>query len=255
MSLELYPTEVDGLLKCTKANGSTYTVRKNRNRIFTPDEWFKFINQKKLKDDKKEIFIFLINTGARINESINVRKRNINFDVGTVTLEVVKKRNKYSDGRIRTIPISSEYLIHLKKYTSKLEDNDFIFKTCKVAISYLFRRYLKKSGIEDWYMFSLHNIRKTLETWLASLNVNELVILKHFGHDKFTCLTHYVQIDTFNIEDKSKMRTIIGDLYSTQYGKFIENRFLDIEKKISKLNKSKKASLIVEKTTDINTSP
>ena len=62
-------------------------------------------------------------------------------------------------------------------------------------------------------MFSIHNIRKTLEIWLMALGVDGLTITSHIGHSMQTAASHYVSPDVFSWEEKSKMREIIGDLY------------------------------------------
>jgi integrase len=75
------------------------------------------------------------------------------------------------------------------------------------------KKALISAGIKDWYNFSAHNIRKTLETWLVALNQGELKVLAHMGHNKITALRHYIQTDTLPLEEKSQIRDIIGNLY------------------------------------------
>jgi len=65
-------------------------------------------------------------------------------------------------------------------------------------------------------MFSIHNVRKTLETWLISLDIDSLKIIKHFGHTMNVAAKFYVSSDTFNYEDKQIIRQVIGDLYQQQ---------------------------------------
>ena len=233
--LNLINTEKEGLQVGIKNNGVKYSVRKNRNRIFSPNEWISFYSQ--IKKDKCPIFNTLINTGARINEIINIKKSDFNFIEGTLTLRIIKKRTSWSDGNQRIIPISTEYLKYIKQYCLNFKDNDLLFPITKQAVYQLMRRSLKKSGIEDYWNFGLHNIRKTTETWLCSLNVGLPIILKHFGHNQSTALSYYIQIDFFKIEDKVLMRKIIGDLYSNQIGEFINRRFLKLEKTILNYNK------------------
>ncbi len=220
-----------------KKNGIKYSVRENRDRIFTPNEWIKFYNS--LKESQKPLFSSFINTGARINELINIEKRDFDFNKRTLLLRVVKKRNPYSTGKQRLLPLSTEYSNYMKKITKDMKDNQRIFKISKTSISQLFKRRLKKAGIKNYNDFSPHNIRKTLETWLTSLSIGTPVILKHFGHNFSTALEHYIQIDNLSIEDKFKIRKkIIGDLYySNQNGEFIERRLLEIESILNSLNR------------------
>lgn len=73
---------------------------------------------------------------------------------------------------------------------------------------------LQRAGIKDFYMFSIHNIRKTLEVWLMSLGVDGLVLTAHFGHDMKTAAQHYVSPDILSFEERKQIRMIVGDLYS-----------------------------------------
>ena len=75
------------------------------------------------------------------------------------------------------------------------------------------KKALQSAGIEDYYMFSIHNIRKTLETWLMALGIDGLSITAHIGHSLQTAASHYVSPDVFSWEEKTMMREIIGDLY------------------------------------------
>ena len=72
---------------------------------------------------------------------------------------------------------------------------------------------MKKTGIPDWYNFSLHSVRKTFESWLCYFNINSLIICKHLGHDHVTAYKHYVQSDVYDSLYKFKARQILGDLY------------------------------------------
>jgi len=216
-----------------KKNGIKYSNRKNRNRIFSPDEWNKFIRC--IKDTKKPIFYFLINTGTRIQEALGVKKEDIDFSNNVITLKNIKRRTFFSDGKIRKIKISSQYNNKLKNYCENFKQNEYIFldnsklpgnydslqnKERKkywiskfVSCSKMLKRKLKESGIKDYYNFSLHNIRKTTESWLVYLGVNTFLICKHFGHNYETATKHYVQPDLYNSPYKFKARIILGDLY------------------------------------------
>jgi len=196
--------------KITKKDGKQYTIRNSRNRIFHPNEWNKFMSC--LKESKKEIFYCLINTGARINEVLGIKKEDIDFDNKTITLRQIKKRTRYSNGMVRVIPISTQYCIRLKKYCNDLKNENKIFKVTKQGVHQLFKRNLKKAGLNE-LEFSTHNIRKTTECWLNFLGNNHLLLLLHFGHNQSTALQHYLNINTFDSNYKYKARIILGDLY------------------------------------------
>lgn len=219
----------------TKKNGLSYRVRNKEelSRIFTPNEWNKFFNS--LKDFQKPLFDCLINTGGRISEVLNIKIKDVDFDKGTIYFRFVKRRTRYSDGNNRTIPISSQFLTRLNKYSKDLGEEDYLFldnsKLPKdydnlnnyekkkyivskvVSYNRVLKSRLKKQGVKDWRSFSLHNIRKTTECWLNFLGHNHLLLLLHFGHDQSTALKHYLNINIYNSLYKFKARQILGDLY------------------------------------------
>ena len=163
----------------------------------------------KLKPSQKYTFHFLINTGARINEARHVESFDVDLERKRLVLRItkVKAKKKEKHPRPRNIPISSQFT----KYLKKNMDSNKILSTPAANIA--MKKALQKAGIKDWKMFSIHNIRKTLEVWLMALGVDGLKITAHMGHSMITAAGHYVSPDVFSYEEKNKMRQIIGDLY------------------------------------------
>jgi len=197
---------MENIKSLIRKNGRVYSVRSNRDRFFFPDEWGKFFDC--LKKSQKYTFKFLINTGARINEARHVKPEDIDLDRKRIILRVtkVKARKGERNPRPRIIPISSQFVKFLKK-----NPNGKVLSTPGGNIA--MEKALKKAGIKDYYMFSLHNIRKTLEIWLMSLGVDALPLTAHIGHDIKTAAQHYVSPDIFSWDEKKQIRLIIGDLY------------------------------------------
>jgi len=186
-------------------SGKDYTIRSNRDRFFYPEEWEKFFDV--LKPMQKFTFNFLINTGARINEARNVQPFDIDLERKRIVLRItkVKAKKKEKNPRPRIIPISTQFAKYLKNKSGKILSTP--------AANIALKKALIKSGVKDWKMFSIHNIRKTLETWLMALDIDGLKITAHMGHSLVTAAGHYISPDVFSWEEKSKMRMIIGDLY------------------------------------------
>ena len=186
-------------------SGKDYTIRSNRDRFFYPGEWEKFFDV--LKPMQKFTFNFLINTGARINEARNVQPFDIDLERKRIVLRItkVKAKKKEKNPRPRIIPISTQFAKYLKNKSGKILSTP--------AANIALKKALIKSGVKDWKMFSIHNIRKTLETWLMALDIDGLKITAHMGHSLVTAAGHYISPDVFSWEEKSKMRMIIGDLY------------------------------------------
>lgn len=198
-----------------RRGGRKYSIRTNRDRFFYPDEWGKFFDA--LKKQQKASFLFLINTGGRINECINVRVQDIDLANKRLVFRITKVKAKRGEKnpRPRIIPLSTEFTKWLKKYISdnKLNPEDYLGFKSKPATHTAMKKALQRAGIKDWYMFSTHNIRKTFETWLMALGVDGLKITAHMGHSMAVAAGHYVSADVFSWEEKNKMRMIIGDLY------------------------------------------
>jgi len=197
----------------TLSSGKTYTVRNNRDRFFFPKEWGKFFDS--LKPSQKKTFDCLISTGARINEIRNVKMEDIDFVNKRMILRVTKVKAKKGEknSRPRTIPISTQFVRRLRAYLKDKNNEDFIGLLSTPASNIGMKKALQKAGIKDWYMFSVHNVRKTLENWLMALGVDGVSISRHFGHDIHTALQHYASPDIFSHKEKQEMREVIGDLY------------------------------------------
>lgn len=221
-----------------------YSIKLNRDRILKPQEWNLFIEKLNSKDSLKNKFLYecQLNTGARFNEIVNVKVEDVDFENKNITLKVVKKRTNYSDGRQRIIPISSTFMGKLYNYIKEkgLSKKDYLFSISQPGYNQLLKRKLKEIGVKEWKEFSSHNLRKTLETWLASLDIGSLKILRHFGHFKSTALKYYIQIDYFTIEEKIMIRKIIGDLYmnNSEEGNILHKRIDLLEERIKKIRKN-----------------
>ena len=211
-------TSLQGSKEIIRTNGMKYTVRQNRFRYFFPDEWMTFYDA--LSSKQKVTFNFLINTGARINEVRNVCVQDVDFDRNSIIIKWTKARNEDGSRKMRVLSVSPQFIkwvrATIKEYELKPADHFPILST--PAANICMKKTLRKINIPDWLMFSVHNVRKTLETWLISLDVDSLKVSKHFGHSITVASKFYVSPDTFNFEDKRAIRDIIGELYYHQGG-------------------------------------
>ncbi len=80
------------------------------------------------------------------------------------------------------------------------------------ALNIAMKKALIKAGIEDFYMFSLHNVRKTHGNWLMAHDVHMANICKRLGHDANTFLSAYASADIFTDKDRVEIAIILGDL-------------------------------------------
>jgi integrase len=215
MGLELKNTNIEGIRVGIKKNGMKYSVRNSRSRFFFPDEWIDFIQS--VKSEKRLIYETLVQTGARIEEALNLKPKDIDFIRNNLTLRVTKIKAKKGEtiGATRTMPVSSQYIRKIKSYKTKnnISNDSLLFKVTKYSVYQMFKRCLKKSKIEDDWSFSLHNIRKTHGNWLKALEISAEEICTRLGHDFNTYLKHYGSPNIFNRKDKLMMVKILGDVY------------------------------------------
>lgn len=206
---------MENLKSLTRKNGIKYTVRSNRDRFFFPGEWAKFYDQ--LKTRQQLTFSFLIHTGSRINEARNVRVSDIDLERKRIILRVtkVKAAKKEKAPRPRIIPMSTTFTKYVRKQIriKKLKNDDYLGILSTPAANIGMKKALKNAGIQDWQMFSVHNVRKTLECWLMALNIDGLKITAHLGHSMSIAASNYISADVFTAQEKQQIRDIIGDLY------------------------------------------
>jgi len=210
-----------------KSDGKKYTIRRDRNRYFYPHEWKLFYDS--LSEKHKLIYLFLIVTGARIDEALHFKRSDmLDKKRKSIRLMVTKRKAKkieeQKEGKTRTFEVSSLLYNKLEKETSlyiflginnelTLEESKKITTKKAVAIRELMKRHLKKIGIEDWQNFGLHNIRKTHGMWLKTLGIELSEICTRLGHDADTYIKHYGSPSRFNNKDKSEMMKILGGIY------------------------------------------
>jgi len=196
-----------------KSDGSVYTVRKDRNRYFYPNEWLSFY--KVIKPANQPLFDFLINTGARIDEAFHIRPIDFDLERNNVRLwkTKVKAAKGEKTGKPRTLSLSTEYMDRVKKVMKKFGNEDYLWMSSRQAVWNMMRRKLV-DAVSDPYNFGLHNIRKTHGMWLKAINVPAEEICLRLGHDYNTYLKHYGSADVFTESDIRAIEKQMGDLYS-----------------------------------------
>jgi len=205
----------EGLQQGIKSDGKKYSVRDDRSRYFFPEEWERFFNV--IKEEKKPIYDFLINTGARIEEALHTKPKDFDWDKNRLTLRVTKRKASKGEriGKPRTFTISSQFARRIRKHIkdNNIKDEELLFKITKQAVYQMMRRTLKNLGFQDYQQFSLHNIRKTHGNYLKALEIDSGEICYRLGHDLNTFIKHYGSANIFDRKDKTLMIKILGDVY------------------------------------------
>lgn len=146
----------------------------------------------------------LYETGMRIGEALGISTQYVNeclidvrqqFNIGSnCVTKQLKSKNSY-----RTIPISRELYVELKKATCDI--NGRIFYDIK------YKTLMKK--LKEFNV-SCHCFRHTRATILVSSGIDLTVISSIIGDKIETVLNTYVEINRNNIEDKyEKVRQLI----------------------------------------------
>jgi len=224
LRLNLSPTVHEGLQVGMRKDGKKYSVREHRMNFLLPEDWKKFINSVK---SKRAILTFetLIQTGARINEARHITFEDCDFERNTIRLRVTKTKAKKREkkGKPRTIPVSSKFMKKLKRHfmTSKdlITEGKAIGILSTPAANLSLKKYLQLSGVKDYYMYSIHSIRKTHGNWLkvmgnlGLMKVDAMEICLRLGHDYNTFLSNYGSSSVFSNKDVQIIKEVLGDLY------------------------------------------
>jgi len=237
--LKLENTDKEGLLVGRLSDGRAYIVRADRRRYFFPQEWKKFMA---VITNKRHRFFFVtcLHTGARIMEVLNIRHKDIDVERGTVKINVVKKRvakkGFKSFSKSRDFFVASNFIKEYKSFIrgKKINPEHYLFlnneelpenyeeltnaekkkyyQKKSVAYSRLLKNKLKKAGIEDYYNFSPHNIRKTYGMWMRTFNIEMAELTYRMGHDLDTFIAHYGSSLIFTDVERREIQKIMGDV-------------------------------------------
>ncbi|KKN48534.1 hypothetical protein LCGC14_0652270, partial [marine sediment metagenome] len=181
-----------------------------------------------------------IHTGGKSMEILNLRHKDIDIERSTINFAIVKQRaakKKFmASGRSRGFFVASNFIKEYKSFVrgKRINPEAYIFLNNEklpknyntlnnqarrphfiakfVGYSQLFKRKLQKTDIEDWYNFSLHNLRKTYGMWIRTFNIEMPELCYRMGHDIDTYIAHYGSSLIFTPDEKRKISKIMGDV-------------------------------------------
>jgi len=96
--------------------------------------------------------------------------------------------------------------------TKKLKPGDNLGIASKQHLNKLMKYYASQANLEEIRDLKTHTCRKTHETYLAALGINDMTITLHMGHTIDTALRYYIG-STLTPEDTSKIKAIMGDIF------------------------------------------
>lgn len=152
------------------------------------------------------LFVFLLQTGARIGEALSINREEI--DGQNMEVRVIGKGSKP-----RTLFLTRNTLYWLNKYLSmRKDDNEALFISIagksrwqQTDVGRTFRRYRELSGIKK--LFTIHTLRHTFATQYLMRGAGINVVQTALGHsDAVTTLKYYA-----GAVNKAKVREMIND--------------------------------------------
>tara|TARA_R100000808_G_C2142545_1_gene150306 strand:+ start:218 stop:1369 length:1152 start_codon:yes stop_codon:yes gene_type:complete len=183
------------------------------------------------KDSDIEMMIhFILHTGCRIGEALAVTWDNVNLDTGTITFDLnLDASNKQrvvkapkTDSGFRTIDISNELIVLLKKHKSTLpkEFIGLVFPNpvgghrMPWEVSKKYKALLKEINLyEDGTLW--HGLRHTNATHLVKKGIDVATVSERLGHaDAGFTLKQYVK----PLKDEQKTAAKIFDDLSSKAG-------------------------------------
>jgi integrase/recombinase XerD len=135
------------------------------------------------KQRDQAIVDFLLFTGCRVSELVNLNKNDITYNNGTYTVHI----NESKTNQARKVFINSKQYKYIKRYLDSREDNNealFLSKRGRISIR-MVQTVLNKYGINP------HLLRHTYCSILARNNVDIFTIAQLAGHQDINTTRRY----------------------------------------------------------------
>lgn len=153
------------------------------SRAYTPKELETLLHSKFSQNWQRDAFVILLLTGARPNEILGLRHKDIDLVAKTFSITTAK-----TEAGIRTLPYRHAALVEIfgRLYRSLAQPDDRIFpvdpKTDKPAKNFInyFSRHKVTVGLPT--DATLYSARKTFATKALDLNLDVVNVERYIGH-------------------------------------------------------------------------
>ena len=163
---------------------------RSRERFVQPDEFKEFMEAVELEDSVMRDFVKMcLFTGQRKTNVMQMRWDQINLDLGTWFIPVTK------NGESQTVTLTETAI---KVLAERQRDSEWVFPSPRLANTHLvepkgaWRRILNRAGLSD---LRIHDLRRTMGSYMAILNVNSPIIGKALGHKSITAAARYQRVN------------------------------------------------------------
>jgi integrase len=167
----------------------------SRERILSPEELRKVLKAiKQEPDDWRDYFLLLIATGARRSAVASMRWQDVDIGNGMWRVPAWASKNK----RILTLPLVPEALAILE-HRREDRENDCVFPSATSESGHIeeprkpWLRVLERAEVKD---VRIHDIRRTVGSWLGMAGVSGPIISKVLGHSSLRSAEPYVRLGT-----------------------------------------------------------
>lgn len=154
-----------------------FKIYETRERFFTPMECQRLIQAIRLlkNNELERLVIFILETGLRIKESLNICFNDVGFQNNVAMLHIRKEISKSK--RDRFVPLTKLAQEQILKQKQDFPNSAYIFTTNK-GLPYktepktALNNALKKAGLKSVYV-SFHTLRHTAGSlWLQGINID-----------------------------------------------------------------------------------
>lgn len=182
-----------------------------------------------LSETYRDLYQFLVLTGARLGEALNLRWKDIIWEAGVAYLRDSKAN------RPRVLVLSDSVLEILEERKKRLNpgEDERVFKHSDSEFRRAFKKALRQAGLDE--SIRIHDLRHTFASWLALKGVNIQYIKELLGHSQITTTLRYSHLNPEVLREVTNMlgsfdeKVVVGD------GKVIDFRSYLKKKKSSNL--------------------
>lgn len=151
-----------------------------------------YLSNSKLSFRNQLLIQLLIDTGVRLNEVLNIKVKNINFDTSSIYLDITKtKENRYVYFTKNTLTLLTRYILE-----NNLTKNDKLFNLTSSGVLSLFYRIKKTLNFTE---FHPHMLRHGLATNLNKKGMSVFEIQLIMGHTNVATTQRYIHLDQDDI--------------------------------------------------------
>jgi len=198
-------TMLKAVMRYNRIDSDIFTLNKLKEKFITFGN-LTSVQEEKLKDVLKNIknkrnrliIMIFMDTGIRLNELINIKIENIDFENRSIFLEKTKTN------KVRNVYFTKKTRILLKSFVKERKDG-FLFEKedgspiSKFAITNMFRRIREEYNFKE---LSAHMLRHSFCTDLYNAGCDLNFIQDLLGHSSMEITKRYIHVDNSKAIEK-----------------------------------------------------